>query len=188
MFKHKIVVFVSGNGSNFENICRFFSNRDVFIEAIFSNNSKCKAISIAKSLGVRSFIFQKEELENGSVLKELQTINPDLIILAGFLLKIPTSLISNFPNKIINLHPSLLPKYGGKGMYGKHVHEAVLGNNEKESGITFHYVSEEYDEGDIIAQYKVELDKNETINTISDKIRVLEHQYFPVVIEKELKK
>ena len=181
----KIVVFASGSGTNAENIIKYFANKNsATVVAVFTNNSNAKVIDKASNLKVSSEIFSKNELLEGKVLEKLNIINPDLIVLAGFLLKFPESIIENYPNKIINIHPALLPKYGGKGMYGMNVHKAVVANQEKESGITIHYVNENYDEGNIIFQESFPLLGNETPDDVAEKIHELEQKYFPEVIEK----
>lgn len=138
---------------------------------------------MAQKLNIQIEIFDKNQFLNGEVLNKLKQLSPDLIVLAGFLLKVPDNIVSAFPNKIINIHPALLPKYGGKGMYGKQVHQVVFDNKEKESGITVHYVNEHYDEGNTIAQFKVELNDNETPETIEQKVRELELKHYPKTIE-----
>lgn len=183
----KVVIFVSGNGSNMENIIHHFKNNaSVKIATVFSNNPYCLALKKAHDNLIGTAVFDKESLETGQVTRLLNEISPSLIVLAGFLLKIPEDLVKQFPNKIINVHPALLPKYGGKGMYGKHVHEAVIANNEKESGITIHYVNEHYDEGNIIAQFPCSLSENETVESLQAKIHQLEQANFPNTIEKLL--
>lgn len=185
--KKKIVIFVSGSGSNMENIATYFNN-DSLVEVthVFTNKKTCGAVEKANKLGIPVVCFSKNSLDNGIVTESLRVIAPDLIVLAGFLLKIPEQLVKAFPNQIINVHPALLPKFGGKGMYGKHVHEAVIKQKETQSGITIHYVNEHYDEGNIIAQFTTELNKNETIATLQDKIHTLEMENFPKTIAKLL--
>lgn len=182
------MLFASGNGSNAEKIILHFK-KSTFANVVnvFSNNSNAKVLEIAKLHQIESVLFDKEELNNDFVLNKLQKIQPDLIILAGFLLKFPPAIINLFPNKVINIHPALLPKYGGKGMYGMNVHRAVLANKEKETGITIHYVNEFYDEGEYISQYKVAIENSFTAEEIAQKVHQLEHLYFPEVIEKLLK-
>lgn len=183
----KIVLFASGNGSNVENIIQYFKTAEsIAISSVFSNNAQAKVLEKAKNHHVESYVFTKSELESGLVLQKLQSIQPDLIVLAGFLLKFPEHIIAEFPHKIINVHPALLPKYGGKGMYGMNVHKAVLDNKEKETGITIHYVNEHYDEGEFIFQTSVNIEECKTPEEIAAKIHELEHQYFPMVIEKLL--
>lgn len=180
----KIVLFASGNGSNAENIILHFKNiEQIKVIAVFSNNPEAKVLDRAKSQLVATFIFNKLELLEGQVLEKLQQLQPDLIVLAGFLLKFPEAIINAFPNKVINVHPALLPKYGGKGMYGMHVHQAVLANKEKETGITIHYVNEHYDDGELIFQKAVSIESCTTAEEIAAKIHELEMDYFPQVIE-----
>ena len=131
-------------------------------------------------------IFDKNQLNEGQVLEEINKLQPDLIVLAGFLLKFPELIIAHYPNKIINIHPALLPNYGGKGMYGMNVHRAVLENKEKETGITIHYVNEHYDEGEFIAQHKVNIENCTTAEEIAEKIHILEQRHFPIVISEIL--
>jgi phosphoribosylglycinamide formyltransferase 1 len=177
-----IVLFASGNGSNAEEIIKFFkSNKEGSVVAIFSNKADAKVLDRAKNHNISSVVFSKAQLNEGFVLEKLQQFQPDLIVLAGFLLKFPESILKEYP-KVINIHPALLPKYGGKGMYGMHVHQAVLENKEIETGITIHYVNEHYDEGEFIFQKSVNIEDCQTAEEIAYKIHVLEHQYFPTVI------
>jgi|SRR6476660_91152 len=179
----RLVIFASGAGSNAENIMRYFAeNPSVEVTAIFTNKASAGVLSKAEKFGVESIIFSKDELNDGSVCDEVNKIKPDLIILSGFLLKFPDDIIAAYPNRIINIHPALLPKYGGKGMYGMHVHRAIAENKETETGITIHYVDAHYDEGDIIFQQSVQLDGSETCDEISAKVQMLEHEHFPRVI------
>ena len=163
--KKKIVVFASGSGSSFENICKRLSN-DSFVEIskLYCNNNKAFVVERAQKQGIKSLIFQNEDLTNKRILMDLRKVNPDLIVLAGFLKKIPTDIINEFKHRIINIHPSLLPKYGGKGMYGAKVHEKVIENNDRESGFTVHYVDQNYDEGDIIFQKKLIIKEKDPIS------------------------
>jgi phosphoribosylglycinamide formyltransferase-1 len=182
-----IVIFVSGNGSNMSNlISHFDSNPEINVEAVFSNKKDCLGITNAQEAGVNTVAFSKQELEEGNVTELVDLLNVDLIVLAGFLLKIPKEFTSHFENKIVNVHPSLLPKFGGKGMYGKHVHRAVIEAGETKSGITFHYVNENYDEGNIIEQFECEINPKDTWKDLQNNIQQLEHEHFPVVIEKLL--
>ena len=179
----KIILFASGNGSNAENIFRFFKNKkNVDVLTVYTNRSKAGIINRFKPLGINVEVFTRKSFINGSLLKNVINQNPDLIILAGFLWKFGSDWIEAFNKKIINIHPSLLPKYGGKGMYGDHVHKAVKENCESETGITIHYINEFYDEGAIIFQEKVKLDKDDNLEDISYKVKKLEHKYFPTVI------
>ena len=184
----KIILFASGNGSNAENIFRFFKNKkNVDVLTVYTNRSKAGIINRFKPLGINVEVFNRKSFINGSLLKNVINQNPDLIILAGFLWKFGSDWIEAFNKKIINIHPSLLPKYGGKGMYGDHVHKAVKENCESETGITIHYINEFYDEGAIIFQEKVKLDKDDNLEDISYKVKKLEHKYFPTVIKDLLK-
>jgi len=178
-----IVVFASGSGTNAENIIKYFSNSPFAkVVGVFTNNPKAKVIDRAQQLQVPCHVFSKEDLNEGNILQKIQNYEPDLIVLAGFLLKVPPYLIDAYSNQIINIHPALLPKFGGKGMYGKHIHEAVVQNSEKETGITIHYVNEHYDEGAIIFQTAVALTSEDTVESVAAKIHELEQQFFPVVI------
>ena len=183
----KIVIFASGSGSNAEKIVLHFNKKNrVNVVGIFTNNLHAKVIEKANNLAITSFVFSKEELNEGKILEKLNQIKPDLIVLAGFLLKFPEHIIKEYPNKIINIHPALLPKYGGKGMYGNKVHQAVLDNKEKETGISIHYVNEQYDEGGIIFQKSIQIEECKSAEEIAEKVHDLEHHYFPEVIEKLL--
>lgn len=187
--KKRIVIFASGSGTNAQNIIEYFQQKD-FAEVVLvlTNKKDAKVIERSKKLNVETLYFHKEELsaEDG-VLKVLKSIDPDLIVLAGFLLKFPESILDNFKNKVINLHPALLPKYGGKGMYGHHVHKAVVENKEKETGITIHFVNENYDEGKIIFQTSIPLSREDSPELVAEKIHRLEYTFFPQVIESLLK-
>ncbi len=180
-----IVIFVSGNGSNMSHIITHFDDNPlVNVEAVFSNKQDCLGVLNAQKAGINTVAFSKQELETGKVTELVKLLNVDLIVLAGFLLKLPKEFTSSFENKIINVHPSLLPKFGGKGMYGKHVHKAVIEAKETKSGITFHYVNENYDEGNIIEQFECEVLPEDSVEDLQQKIHKLEHQNFPQVIEK----
>jgi len=183
----KIVIFASGSGTNAENIIKYFNAMSLgTVVSIFTNNPKAKVIERAKNFQIPTEIFSKEDLSESKVLQKLNEIEPDLIVLAGFLLKLPEDFIKQYPNKIINIHPALLPKYGGKGMYGMNVHKAVVENREKETGITIHYVNENYDEGNIIFQKKVAVLITDTPEVVAEKIHELEQENFPKIIEKLL--
>ena len=183
----KVVIFASGSGTNAENIIKHFKGTNTgTVVAVFTNNPNAKVIERAKNFQIPPEIFSKEELFSGKVLQKLLAIAPDLIVLAGFLLKLPKTIIESYPNSILNIHPALLPKYGGKGMYGMNVHKAIVANNEKETGITIHYVNENYDEGNIIFQKKVTLLVTDTPEVVAEKIHELEQKYFPSVIEELL--
>ena len=183
----KIVVFASGSGSNFSKICEHFhAVNDVSIVCVVCNNIGAGVIEKAGFWNVEVIIVDKLALNDGSLLSKLIKIPPDLIVLAGFLLKVPKNMIEKFEKKIINIHPSLLPKYGGKGMYGLNVHEKVIKNSESYSGITIHYVNKNYDEGNIIFQKKIKVNKNETADNLAKKILKIEHKYYPKVIHELL--
>jgi len=178
------VLFASGNGSNAEEIINYFKNSEnAKVVAIFSNKADAKVLDRAKNHNIPSVVFSKAQLNEGFVLEKLQQFQPDLIVLAGFLLKFPESILKKY-TKVINIHPALLPKYGGKGMYGMHVHQAVLDNKEQETGITIHFVNEHYDEGEFIFQKAANIEDCNTAEEIAHKIHELEHQYFPEVIGK----
>ena len=185
----KIVVFASGSGTNAENIIQYFSKNGVgSVAAVFTNKANAGVIERAKKYNVPVEIFSKEDLLEGKVLQKLNDIAVDWIILAGFLLKFPENIVKVYPNRIINIHPALLPKYGGKGMYGMHIHKAIVDNKELETGITIHYVNENYDEGAIIFQENVVLSGKETAEDVAAKIHLLEQEHFPKVILSLLEK
>ena len=181
----KIVVFASGSGSNAENIIRYFQDSGTAeVASVMSNKPSAKVLSRAQKLNVTALYFDRDAFYNtNEVLHLLEDTNPDLIVLAGFLWLFPTSILKRFPNKVINLHPALLPKFGGKGMFGDNVHKAVLANKEKETGITIHYVNEKYDDGQIIFQKAFPISSEETLTSLTEKIHELEHSHFPKVIE-----
>lgn len=180
----KILVFASGNGSNAQKIFEYFQKKDnIMVVGLFCNNPNAGVIEKASLCNIPVTLFTKEELNSGFVLRILKELHPELIILSGFLLKIPEHLVNSFPNKIVNIHPSLLPKYGGKGMYGTKVHKAVLDNNETETGITIHFVNEHYDEGAVLFQAKTSIKDCKTPEAIAAKVQSLEHEYFPQTIE-----
>jgi len=185
---HKIAIFASGNGSNAENIINYFKeNKNVNVSLIVSNKKDAFVLERAKKNNIPFVYIPASSFSQDHVLPDLMKKHTiSFIILAGFLLKIPSSLIIIFPNKIINIHPALLPKYGGKGMYGSHVHEAVLENKEKESGISIHYVNENYDEGDIVFQAKCDIKTTDNPEILAKKIHALEYKHFPLIIEKLL--
>lgn len=183
----KIVILASGSGSNAENIALFFEKTNIAsVVAIGTNNPSAKVLERAKKLSISSFLFDRNELFDGKVLQIIDNIAPDLIVLAGFLLQFPSEIIAKYPKKIINIHPALLPKFGGKGMYGPKVHQAVLENKEFETGITIHFVNDQYDEGEIIFQTKTNIETCRTADAIAAKIHDLEMEFFPKVIEKLL--
>ena len=179
----KVLLFASGAGSNVENIIQYFADTvEVTIVGVFTNNPNAKVLDKAKKYNVPTLIFNKQELNEGFVLNKIKELEPDLIVLAGFLWKFPAHIVAQYPNKIINIHPALLPKYGGKGMYGMNVHNAILENKEKETGITIHYVNENYDEGEFIFQQKVNIEDCASADEIASKIYELEHEHFPKTI------
>ena len=182
----RIAIFASGSGSNAENIVHYFSGSSEFqFPLIISNQPNAYIHKRAETLETPSFTFTKEQFFDAKpVLELLAEYNIDAIVLAGFLLKIPTLLIQHFPDKIINIHPALLPKFGGKGMYGARVHQAVKEAGEPETGITIHYVNENYDDGNIIFQARCPISATDTAEMIAAKVHLLEHEYYPQVIEK----
>jgi phosphoribosylglycinamide formyltransferase-1 len=184
-----LAIFASGNGSNAINIINYFEKKpEVNVLKVFCNNPKAPIIEKARSKGINTLVFSKSQLiDSDFILTQLKALRIDYIILAGFLLKIPESIIEQFKDKIINIHPALLPKYGGKGMYGMNVHKAVVHNKEPKTGITIHYVNENYDEGAIIFQADCEVLKTDTPESVAAKIHTLEMQYFPRVIEQTVK-
>lgn len=181
--KSKIVLFASGSGSNALQICRYFEdNSKIRVAYLFCNNANAAVIDKVKPFGIKTLIFSKAQLESGSILKKLISISPRLIVLAGFLLKLPREMVSQFSRKIVNIHPSLLPKYGGKGMYGIHVHQAVKNSGDSSTGMTIHYVDERYDSGDIIFQKSVDISPQDTPRDIAQRVLKLEHYYYASVI------
>ncbi|KAF0236741.1 MAG: phosphoribosylglycinamide [Prolixibacteraceae bacterium] len=182
----KIAIFASGSGTNAQNIIEYFSdNERVIVDSLWTNNPNAYALERAKMLGAETFVFTRDDLVNTpKLVEELKKRNVNLIVLAGFLWLMPLNLIQNF--KVINIHPALLPKYGGKGMYGMKVHQAVVENKENESGISVHFVTEKYDEGEIVFQAKCEVFPSDTPEDVAIKVHELEYKYFPEVIEKVL--
>lgn len=180
-----IVIFVSGNGTNCENIIKHFKgNEKVSVRLVISNKADAYALVRAAKYGVESKVLTKAEINDENVMMPLLNANGiDFIVLAGFMLMIPDYLVRLYPNRIINIHPSLLPKFGGKGMYGHHVHEAVKAAGEVDTGITIHYVSNVCDGGEIIKQFKTSLQSNDRVADIERKIHALEQKHFPRVIE-----
>lgn len=181
----KIALFASGSGSNAENIVRYFSTSEKFVfPLIISNKTDAFVHERAKRLQIPSYTFSREDfLKGDKILELLKEFEIDYIVLAGFLLKVPQVLIDAFPNKIINIHPALLPKYGGKGMYGHHVHQAVADAHETESGITIHYVNSNYDEGNIIFQATCPVLPTDTADMIAEKVHELEYEHYPKIID-----
>ena len=184
----RIVIFASGSGTNAENLIRYFNNKDLAsVIQVLTNNPHARVLERCKELQVSALSFNRIAFsESPDVLNILKASQPDLIVLAGFLWKFPDFILHEFPDKVINIHPALLPKYGGKGMYGKFVHDSVLAHKETETGITIHYVNEHYDEGAIIFQVKCEVMPSDTSETVAAKIHNLEMEHFPKVVERLL--
>lgn len=182
-----VAIFASGEGTNAENLFKYFNNdKRVKIKLVITNNADAGVVERAERYKKNVQIIGKAALEEytSQIIEFLKTENIDIIVLAGFLLKIPEQLVKAFPNQIINIHPALLPKHGGKGMYGIRVHQAVIENKEKESGITVHYVNEEYDKGEIILQAKCIVENTDTPESLASKVRKLEFEYLPKALEK----
>ena len=181
----KIAIFASGTGSNAQKIINHFKeSTKVTIALIVCNNPKAGVLNIALNENIPVLVIEKNKFMETGYVDEIKNYGISLIILAGFLWKLPTCLVHAFQNKIINIHPALLPAFGGKGMYGSAVHSAVIAAKEKESGISIHYVDEKYDHGKIIFQAKCSVDENETPESLALKIHQLEHKYYPQIIEK----
>jgi len=182
----RVAVFASGSGTNFQQICEYFieKNSDIKIELLVVNKANAYVVERAKQLNVKSVYFNREDFYSSDKVVECLLENQiDFIVLAGFLWLIPDNILKEYPNKIINIHPALLPNYGGKGMHGHHVHEAVIAAKEQESGITIHYVNEKYDEGNIIFQAKCSITPEDTADSLAEKIHLLEKEHFPKVID-----
>ena len=187
LYMPKIVLFASGSGSNVENIIRYFQeSTSIEVAFVFTNKQEAGVLERCKRLGVPAAYLNKAALDSPAFLEMLKNLNPNLIVLAGFLQKIKADWVTAFAGRIINIHPAMLPNYGGKGMYGMNVHEAVIQAREKESGISIHYVNEHYDQGALIAQYTVSIDAQDTPEQLAQKVQALEHRYFPAEIEKLL--
>jgi phosphoribosylglycinamide formyltransferase-1 len=183
--KCKLAIFASGSGTNAEAIIKhFIVQPGIEVSAIYSNNADAFVLERAKKYNIPTIVFTKREFNEPNFQAQLIAGEYDLLILAGFMWLVPPAIVTAFNNKIINIHPALLPNYGGKGMYGHFVHQAVIENKETESGITIHYVNEHYDEGDIIFQAKCEVSSTDTANSLATKIHFLEHQHYPEIIEK----
>ena len=182
---NNLALFASGSGTNVQNIIEYFKkNTFINIGCILSNRKDAYVLERAKEFNIRYFTFNREEFYNSNrVVEYLKRSEVNFLVLAGFLWLVPNNLIRQYPNRIINIHPALLPDYGGKGMYGMKVHEAVIANGEKESGITIHYVNEHYDEGNIIFQAKCTIDPSDTPETLASKIHKLEYKHYPKIIE-----
>lgn len=180
-----IAIFASGSGTNAEHIIRYFQEKETAsVKLVLSNKKEAYVLERANQLNIPCRYFPKNEWEEGKKIRSLlQTNEIDLIVLAGFLLKIPQVLLDAYPHKIVNIHPALLPKYGGKGMYGRHVHEAVINAREKETGITIHYIDKEYDQGKILFQQTCSVEPTDTPEKVAAKVHALEYAYYPHVIE-----
>ena len=188
-FMIRIVIFASGSGTNAENLINYFNDcAFATVVRVLSNNEHAKVLQRAKRLKIKTKTFSKSDLMSENTVVDLLKEEADFIVLAGFLWRIPLAVIEAFPNRIVNIHPALLPKYGGKGMYGMHVHRAVIENREKESGITIHFVNEHYDEGAIIFQDTVAIDKEDSAADLAVKIHQLEYAHYPQVIEQVIRK
>jgi phosphoribosylglycinamide formyltransferase-1 len=179
-----IAIFASGSGTNAENIARYFERKSKdAVTLVLTNNPQAGVIARARQLQIPVFVFTQEQLQDGTVLDILHRQRIDFVVLAGFLKLVPESILSAFPNKVVNIHPALLPKYGGKGMYGARVHEAVKQAGDDETGITIHYVNSRYDEGDIVLQVKEKVRSRDTVADIEKTVHRLEYNYYPEVIE-----
>lgn len=185
-----IAIFASGSGTNTQNIIEYFKNdTDINVRIIVSNKKDAYVLERAHKLGVQAVVFGKEKWQTGDEILSLMKENKiDYIILAGFLLKVPQSLIDAFPQRIMNIHPALLPKHGGKSMYGDRVHEAVVAAGEKESGITIHFIDENYDQGQTIFQAKCEVLPTDTAEDVATKVHALEYKWYPVIIKEAITK
>ena len=184
----RITIFASGEGTNAQHLIDYFKGDDVVIALIVCNNPNANVLARAEKNNIPSILINKEEFYGSDIfLKRLTAEKVHLIVCAGFLWKIPDNILHAFANKIINIHPALLPKFGGKGMYGLNVHRAVIDSGDKESGITIHYLNEHYDEGEIILQKKCEVLKTDTPETLAQKVQRLEHEWYPKTIEQLLK-
>ena len=183
--KSKIAIFASGSGTNAEAIINHFQHHEnVTVALILSNNPKASVLQRAENHNIPHYVFSRQVYYKEKIVDEVLRLNGiDFIVLAGFMWLVPERFVKNYPKKIVNIHPALLPQYGGKGMYGSHVHEAVVKNKEKESGITIHWVNEQYDEGNIIFQAKCELAVSDTADDVANKVHKLEHEHYPKVIE-----
>ncbi len=188
MKKLRLALFASGTGSNVLNLITYFrEHSSIEIAFVLSNKKDAAVVSKAKEEGVQIFVCSNEEANDVDFLENICSRNNiDYIILAGYLRLIPAGLIANYANRIINIHPSLLPKFGGKGMYGNHVHEAVIQSKEKESGISIHYVNAHFDEGNLIAQFHCKITEDETVDSLRGKIQHLEQTYFPFIVEQTI--
>lgn len=186
--KKNIVIFASGSGSNAQRLLEHFEHHPAIrVAALFSNNPNAYALQRAETYRVPAFLFNREEFyKSDKVLQQIREFNPDLIVLAGFLWLVPQNLLQAFPNQIINIHPALLPRYGGKGMHGRHVHTAVVQAGDAESGITIHYINEEYDKGAFILQERCPVLPTDTPEDLAARVLQLEHRHLPLVVERLL--
>lgn len=185
--KTKIAIFCSGSGSNAEKIFEYFQHHSsIEVALLLVNKKDALALERAKKYNIPSVVFNRESYNNGEILETLKDANITWLILAGFLWLVPEYLINNYNNHIINIHPALLPKYGGKGMYGHFVHEAVVSNKELESGITIHLVNANYDDGKVLFQTSCPIDSADTAELVASKVLLLEHKYYSTVIEKTI--
>ena len=183
----KIIIFASGDGTNVEQIIKYFkNNNEVKIQLILTNNSNAGVLKRAKKHRIPANFYNNEAFENKIVFEILNSLNPNLIVLAGFIRKISNKIISRFPNKIINIHPALLPSHGGKGMFGIEVHKSVIRSNDSKTGITIHYVNSNYDEGKIIFQKSLKVDPDDSPESLFRRVQKLEHKYYSLIIEKLL--
>lgn len=183
----KIIIFASGDGTNVEQIIKYFkNNNEVNIQLILTNNSNAGVLKRAKKHRIPAYFYNNEAFENKIVFEILNSLNPNLIVLAGFIRKIPNTIISRFPNKIINIHPALLPSHGGKGMFGIEVHKSVIRSNDSKTGVTIHYVNSNYDEGKIIFQKSLKVDPDDSPESLFRRVQKLEHKYYSLIIEKLL--
>jgi phosphoribosylglycinamide formyltransferase-1 len=182
----RLAIFASGSGTNAENIIRYFQNKpQIKVSCICTNRADAYVAERVRPYNIPVLVFSRQDFyESEKILDYLKENKIDWIILAGFLWLIPANLIDRFPSRIINIHPALLPKYGGKGMYGASVHKAVIENQEKQSGITIHFVNKEYDKGNIIFQAACDIDPADTSDTLASRVHALEYEHFPRVIEK----
>ena len=184
--KRKIAIFASGSGTNAEQIIQHFKDHDgISVALVLSNNPKAYVLQRAENNQIPHYVFSRHDFYKEKIVDEILKLNGiDFIVLAGFMWLVPERFVKTYPNRIVNIHPALLPKYGGKGMYGKFVHEAVVKNKEKESGITIHWVNEHYDEGNIIFQATCPLTSEDGPDDVAEKVHALEYEHYPKVIEK----
>ena len=186
---HKLAILASGSGSNAEAILSYFRLKpNINVELIISNNKDAKVLERAKKYNVKTEVFNSSQTKNGELLKTLQEHEIDFIVLAGYMKLIPNDITNHYSGRIVNIHPALLPKFGGKGMFGLNVHKAVVASAEAETGMTIHFVNAKYDEGDIIFQDKVAVNKDDSAEAVQQKVLVLEHKHYPRVIEEVVEK